>query len=109
MMVVLVLTSASCATNAAKSAYNTFLEQIAQECKPLIIGSDNYTQAIIFNGLGADPTNYNNFLSKTQALFNGGIPPDIYRSSLTAFIGTGTYNDHSFNCIIAHLPKPPKP
>jgi hypothetical protein len=109
MMVALVLTGTSCATNATKSAYNTFLEQIAQECKPLIIGSDDYTQAIIFNGLGADPDNYNNFLTKTQALFSGGLPPDIYRSSLTAFIGTGTYNDRSFNCIIAHLPKPPKP
>jgi hypothetical protein len=109
MMLVLVLTGASCASNAAKSAYNTFLEQIAQECKPLIIGSDDYTQAITFNGLGADPDNYINFLSKTQALFNGGIPQDIYRSSLTAFIGSGTYNDRSFNCIIAHLPKPPKP
>jgi hypothetical protein len=109
LMVVLVLTGASCATSGAKSAYNTFLEQIAQECKPLIIGSDDYTQAIIFNGLGADPDNYNNFLQMTRSLFNGGIPPDIYRSSLTAFIGGGTYNDRSFNCIMAHLPKPPKP
>jgi hypothetical protein len=109
VVTLLVLAGISCATNSAKSAYNTFLEQIAQECKPLIIGSDDYTQAIIFNGLGADPDNYNNFLSKTQALFNGGIPQDIYVSSLTAFIGGGTYNDRSFNCIIAHLPKQPKP
>jgi hypothetical protein len=109
VVTLLVLTGTSCATKSAKSAYSTFLEQIAQECKPLIIGSDDYSQAIIFNGPGADPDNYNNFLSKTQALFNGGIPPDIYRSSLTAFIGGGTYNDRSFNCIMAHLPKPPKP
>ena len=109
MMVLLVLAGVSCATNSAKNDFNSFLEQIAQQCKPLIIGSDNYTQAIVFNGLGADPDNYNNFLSKTQALFRGGIPPEVYRRSLTAFIGTGTYNDRSFDCIIAHLPKPPKP
>lgn len=98
----------SCATNSTQNTdFSSFLSQIAQECKPLIIGSDNYTQAIVFNGLGANPDNYNNFLGKTQVLYNGGISPDIYRSSLTAFIGTGTYNDRSFNCIFAHLPKHP--
>ena len=106
--VVLLLTGVSCATNSTQNKdFSSFLSQIAQECKPLVIGSDNYTQAITFNGLGADPENYNNFLNKTQTLYNGGIPPDIYRSTLTAFIGSGTYNDRSFNCIIAHLPKQP--
>src|SRR5271154_1982668 len=106
----LLLAGVSCATQSKQNQdFSSFLSRIAQECKPLIIGSDDYTQAIIFNGLGADPDNYNNFLAMTRSLFNGGIPPDIYRSSLTAFIGGGTYNDRSFNCIMAHLPKPPKP
>jgi hypothetical protein len=106
---VLMLTGVSCATNSTGNQdFSAFLSQIARECKPLIIGSDDYSQAIVFNGLGADPDNYNNFLIKTQALYRGGIPPDIYRSSLTAFIGAGTYNDRSFKCIIAHLPTQPK-
>ncbi len=104
-LVVLALAGVSCATSAQKTEFNTFLNQIAQDCKPLVIGPDNFSQAIVFNGLGAEPENYNVFLSKTEALFNGGLPPDIYIKSVTAFIGSGTANDRSFNCIIAHLPK----
>ena len=95
---------AGCASNAQADAYNAFLERIANECKPLIIGSDNLGQAIVFNGLGASPENYNNFLGKTSALYHGSISPQIYRESLTTFLGGGTYNQHSLDCIVAHLP-----
>jgi hypothetical protein len=81
------------------------LNQIAADCKPLIIGSDNIGQAIVFNGLGARPESYNNFLGQTSALYNGSIPPEVYRSSLTNFLGGGTSNERSFDCIVAHLPK----
>ena len=84
--------------------YNAFLERIAAECKPLIIGSDNIGQAIVFNGLGAIPENYNNFLGRTRALYTGAISPQIYRDSLTTFLGSGTYNQRSFDCIIGRLP-----
>jgi hypothetical protein len=105
-VVVLVLTGVSCAAyNARQSDFSSFLNQLANDCKPLIIGSDNFGQAIIFNGLGAQPENWNNFLGKTQALYSGAIPPEIYRDSLTAFIGSGSYNAGSFACIIAHVPK----
>ena len=94
-----------CASNNPQAdAYNAFLERIANECKPLIIGSDNLGQAIVFNGLGASAENYNNFLGKTAALYHGSISPQIYRESLTTFLGSGTYNQHSFDCIVAHLP-----
>jgi hypothetical protein len=97
-----------CASSPAGDGYNAFLQAIAAQCKPLIIGSDNMGQAIQFNGLGAQPENYNNFLGKTSALYSGGISPDVYRDSLTSFIGTGSYNKASFDCIIAHLPTQPK-
>ena len=101
----ILLATAGCASNNPQAdAYNAFLERIANECKPLIIGSDNLGQAIVFNGLGASPENYNNFLGKTSALYHGSISPQIYRESLTTFIGSGTYNQHSFDCIIARLP-----
>jgi hypothetical protein len=100
---------AGCASGTPQAdAYNAFLERIANECKPLIIGSDNLGQAIVFNGLGASPENYNNFLGKTAALYHGSISPQIYRESLTTFLGSGTYNQHSFDCIVAHLPAAPK-
>ena len=102
------LALAACASNQGKEdGYNAFLDRIAAECKPLIIGSDDMGQAIVFNGLGAIPENYNNFLGKTSALYNGTISPQLYRDSLTTFIGSGTYNQRSFDCIIAHLPPAP--
>lgn len=103
----LALAAVACATSEEKAAYETFLNKIARDCNPLIIGSDNLGQALVFNGVGADPENYNNFLSKTASLYYGSIPPELYQKSLTAFIGSGSYNKRSFECIFAHLPKQP--
>jgi hypothetical protein len=99
------MATVSCASNSQESGFNAFLQTIATECKPLIIGSDNIGQAIIFNGPGAQPDNYNNFLGQTKALYNGSIPATVYRNSLNSFLGGGSSNERSFNCIIAHLPK----
>jgi hypothetical protein len=105
-VVLLALAGVSCAGSATKqSDFDVFLNRLAQDCKPLIIGSDDFGQAIVFQGQGAQPDNWNNFLGKTQALYSGAISADIYRDSLTAFIGSGSYNARSFSCIIAHLPK----
>jgi hypothetical protein len=89
--------------------YNAFLGEIATACKPLIIGGDNMGQAITFNGLGATQEHYNSFLGQTSALYRGGITPDVYREALTSFVGSGTYNARSFDCIVAHLPAKPAP
>ena len=89
-----------CASTPAESGYQAFLQKIAVECKPLIIGSDDMGQAIVLNGLGAVPVNYTNFLSMTSALYAGTITPDTYRASLDSFVGTGSNNRRSFDCII---------
>lgn len=104
------LAVAGCASSGGTGddGYNAFLQAIAAQCKPLIIGNDNIGQAIQFNGLGAQPDNYNNFLGKTSALYGGGISADVYRDSVTSFLGGGSYNKASFDCIIAHLPSQPK-
>jgi hypothetical protein len=110
LTVVLALTvvlQLGCASTATQSDFQAFLQKIAVECKPLIIGSDDIGQAIIFNGLGAVPEHYNNFLGQTSALFGGSITPDTYRASLDAFLGSGSYNRRSFDCIIGHLPATP--
>ena len=52
----------------------------------------------------AVPENYNTVLGKTKALYGGAISPQVYRDSLTAFLGGGTYNQRSFDCIVARLP-----
>ncbi len=96
-----------CATQGNGEGYDAFLQKIAVDCKPLIIGGDDIGQAIVFNGLGAQPEHFNIFLARTDALYHGGIPPQVYRDSLTAFVGTGSYNTRSFDCITAHLPGSP--
>jgi hypothetical protein len=92
---------------ARDDGYNAFLEAVASACKPLIIGDDNMGQAIVFNGLGATQEHYNSFLGQTSALYHHTITPDVYRASLTSFVGSGTYNARSFDCIVAHLPVQP--
>ena len=104
--IVLVVACTSCATPVERAAYDAFLDKIAQECKPLIIGSDNLGTAISTNGSGgADPDHYHDFLVATKALYYGNIPGPVYRNSLTGQLGGGRYNDRSFDCIVAHLPK----
>jgi hypothetical protein len=101
----IVLALSACASSShADDGYAAFLNRIAAECKPLIIGSDDIGQAIVFNGLGAIPEDYNNFLGKTSALYARAISPQVYRDSLTSFLGGGSYNQRSFDCIVAHLP-----
>jgi len=96
---------AACSSGSGQGdPYNAFLERIASECKPLIIGSDDMGQAIVFNGLGATQEHYNTFLGQTSALYHGSITPELYRANLTNFVGSGTYNARSFGCIVAHLP-----
>ena len=104
VLALLLLLPLGCASTPAESGYQAFLQKIAVECKPLIIGADDMGQAIVFNGLGAVPVNYNNFLSMTSALYAGTITPDTYRASLDSFVGTGSNNRRSFDCIIGHLP-----
>ena len=101
------LVTGACASPNQGGGYNAFLTKIAADCKPLIIGSDDMGQAIVFNGLGATQENYSNFLGKTSALYAGAISPQVYRESLDAFIGSGSYNQRSFDCIVAHLPAAP--
>src|SRR5574340_940108 len=102
-MGLLVVVCAACASPAEKAANEAFLDKIAEDCKPLIIGSENIGQALIFNGVGADPDKYHDFLSATKGLYYGNIPADVYRNSLTSQLGGGPHNDRSFNCIVAHL------
>jgi hypothetical protein len=86
-------------------AYNAFLQKIAVECKPLVIGNDNFSQAIIFNGQGADPSNYGIFLDRTKALFNGGLSPKDFKNSIALGADGGKFSDKAIECIINHVPK----
>jgi hypothetical protein len=102
----LALAAVSCAFDSPQeTSYNAFLNRVAADCNPLIIGSDNIGQAIVYNGLGANNNNYTTFLRATEALYEGSMSPAVYRKTLTDNLGGGTYNERSLNCIVAHLPE----
>ena len=103
-MLLCVLGIAACATPTGEETFDSFLRRIAVQCKPLVIGADDMGQAILFNGVGATPDHYNTFIAKTQALYGGGVSQQVYRDSLIAFVGAGSYNTRSVDCIVAHLP-----
>ncbi len=102
----LALATVSCAFDSPQeTAYNAFLNKISLACYPLIIGSDNLGQAVVYNGLGANNDNYTTFLRATEALYEGSMSPAVYRKTLNDNLGGGTYNERSLNCIVAHLPE----
>lgn len=83
--------------------YDVFLKRIAADCKPLIIGRDHMSQAILHAGMGVNVKNYHAFLSYTSRLYRGTLSELEYRRSLAAFLGAGGHNGPSSDCIAAHL------
>jgi hypothetical protein len=106
LLTLIALATSPFAAAAPNAEYNAFLKQIAADCKPLIIGRDDMSRAISNSG-GVDLDNYHTFLSYTSRLYRGTLSEPEYRRSLTAFLGAGSYNRKSFDCIAAHLPVPP--
>jgi hypothetical protein len=103
---VLALTAVACGSNPVSApGYDGFLNAIAADCKPLIIGSDDIGQAIRLNGVGANPDNYTHFLGSTSALYAGSISPAMYQRTVTAFLNGGASDQRAFDCIFAHLPQ----
>lgn len=85
--------------------YNAFLKKIAAECKPLEIGNDNFSQAIVFNGQGASSEHYAEFLDKTNALYSGGLSAKEFHDSISWGAAGGKTSDKAIQCIIDHVPK----
>jgi hypothetical protein len=99
------LTMAACATSSSQdTGYNAFLQKIAADCKPLVIGSDDFGQAIIFNGTGAQSDHYSAFLSRTQALYSGSLPEKDFRDAY-ADTATNATSKKAIDCVILHARK----
>jgi hypothetical protein len=97
--------TASAAAPGPDAGYNAFLQQIAKDCKPLVIGNDDFGQAIVFNGLGAESSHYGIFLDRTKALYNGGMSAKEFHDSYSLGADGGKYSDKAVQCIVAHVPK----
>jgi len=100
------ISAAGCApdsvTNTQATGYNAYLNTIATNCNPLMLGEANVSEWIQ-NG-GANDNNYSYFLDMTSRLYYGTVTPAAYRDGITGFFGPSTRNEASFACIFRNLP-----
>jgi hypothetical protein len=93
----------ACASQPERDAgYDAFLQTLAKDCRPLVIGSDNFGQAIVFNGQGAQSDHYSMFLSTTRSLYSGGITGKEFYD---AYANSGVGSKAALDCVVAHAPK----
>jgi hypothetical protein len=101
-----VLGLAGCApdavTNRAATGFNAFLDTIAVECKPLMIGSYDMTERLQRKGIYGDDFNY--FFDATSQLYYQRKSPAEYRTAINGFFGAGATTNRGIDCIIANLP-----
>ena len=102
----LLVAASACApdsvTNVQATGYNAYLNTIAANCNPLMLGEANVSEWIQQGG--ANNNNYSYFLDMTSRLYNGNISPAAYRDGITGFLGPSTRNEASFACIFRNLP-----
>ena len=89
-------------SNRYATGFNAYLGQIANACKPLMLGSYDMTYRIQRQGLYDDDYNY--FLDVTSRLYYQNMTAADYRSSINGFFGAGATTDRGIDCIIAKLP-----
>jgi hypothetical protein len=89
-------------TNRQATGFNAYLDQIAVQCKPLMIGQYDMTYRLTNKGIYGDDFNY--FFDLTSQLFYQRTSPAAYRSGVNGFFGGGATTDRSIDCIIATLP-----
>jgi len=93
---------AACAPDAWKKdpAYNTFLNQIQNDCYYKRIGEVDVGG--LLNNTGSNQGDY--FIDQTSRLQAGQITPENWTSAVTAFLD-GRSTDPGIECVLRHLPK----
>ncbi|MEO8304082.1 MAG: hypothetical protein ABI724_08175, partial [Betaproteobacteria bacterium] len=95
----LALAAAGCAPDAMNNmqatGFNAYLNTLATQCNPLVIGNNNVGQWLK-EPSNASP-NYTYFLDMTSRLYYGKISAGAYREGITAFLGPGSSNALSFD------------
>jgi hypothetical protein len=106
------LLAAGCApddmVNRKATGFDAFTNQIATRCNPLMLGSHNIGQELLYShGIGDDSYDY--FLDITSRLYYGQISPSSYQGAVLGFFGAGDDTNRGIACIIANLPTTPPP
>jgi hypothetical protein len=111
-LTLLALLAAGCApddmVNKQATGFDAFTNQIATRCNPLMLGSVNIGQQLLYShGAGGDSYDY--FLDITSRLYYGQISPSSYQGAVLGFFGAGDDTNRGIACIIANLPSTPPP
>jgi hypothetical protein len=94
--------------NRKATPFDAFTAQIATRCNPLMLGSHNIGQELLYShGIGDDSYDY--FLDITSRLYYGQISPASYQGAVLGFFGAGDDTNRGIACIIANLPSSPPP
>lgn len=100
------IAAAACAPDALNNrdatGFNAFLDAVATNCRPLMIGSGDVGEWL--RNRGSNDPNYSYFLDITSRLYYGTLERDAYIAGITGFLGPGTSNATSFACIFRNLP-----
>jgi hypothetical protein len=103
------IAAAGCAPDALNNrqatGFNAYLDTIATNCRPLMIGGSNIAEWL--RTPGSNDPNYMYFLDMTSRLYYGDVSRDTYRDGITGFLGPGSTNAQSFACIFRNLPAQP--
>jgi hypothetical protein len=96
----------ACAPDTVRSTqatgFNAYIKKLGEVCRPLLIGDADVGEWIRMNSMGVD--NYNYFIDVTSKLYYNRLSPAGYRQAVTGFLGAGSSNERSFDCIIGNLP-----
>jgi len=97
---------AGCAPDAVRSVdatgFNGYMKKLGQVCQPLLIGSADVGEWIRMNDMSVN--NYNYFVDVTSKLYYNRLTQEGYRQAVVGFLGPGSSNDRSFDCIFRNLP-----
>jgi hypothetical protein len=97
---------AGCAPDTVRSAeatgFNAYMKKLGQVCQPLLIGGADVGEWIRMNDMSVN--NYNYFVDVTSKLYYNRLTQESYRQAVVGFLGPGSSNDRSFDCIFRNLP-----
>lgn len=102
----LAVAAAACAPDTVRSVdatgFNAYMAKLGQTCQPLLIGDADVGEWIRQNTMAND--NYTYFVDVTSKLYYNRLSQQGYRQAVVGFLGTGSSNDRSFDCIFRNLP-----
>jgi hypothetical protein len=89
-------------TNRKATGFNAYLDDVAERCSPLVVGSYDMTQKLLQPGIYDN--NFDYFFDLTSKLYYQRVGAGAYRTGINGFFGSDARTNASIDCLIANLP-----